>query len=506
MTLEEFLNYPFTSDFKILNKVKDLNNISVDFISILEPPAGTFVRSNEIVLSAAFAIKDNPIALHDFIYSVYQMEASGIVLSFPENDFHILDSMLDEFSSYNFPIMSMDYYHLFQDVVESTLKEIWNRNSAYINTLESLQRALLSYFIHDNSMDDVADLISGMLKTDVIIMEQSHRILGRNETIRNLSPKGILENRTSEIFRLEIKSHGHTVGLIILDENSHTVLLQNEEYVQYLLTPISLWFDKAYSILSLKVKEKEEFIINLSNGNYKSSDEIHSLANGLDFNSTIYYCCFVGDVSVLSSFEDFLQESIIAAAHTLQLEVMNVCHRKRCIIFLECHGASMSPMAAEEFLDYIENRVKDQLPLTNFIWGYDLKATPIEKLSLSYKNSMESLNICMESNGAIKRYCASQSMINKVKTLLSNDAEIMIGAQRVLEPLLHIDSEKSTEYVKTLKQYINSNYNVTVAAQNLSIHRQTMIYRLSKIEDLCHISLDNHEDLLLFEISLLTYT
>lgn len=504
MTLTEFLEFSFTSDFKLINQIDNLDGIQIEYISILEPPAGSFVRKNELILSAAFSIKDDVDALHDFIYSVYSMGASGIVLSFPENDFHILEPLLDEFSSYHFPILSMDYYHLFQDVVESTLRELWNKNNASISVFESLQRSLLSYYIHENTMDDAAELISAMLNTDVIIMDDDHQILARNEAIRKLSPEGILIHRTSELFRLPITSHNLPVGVIILDDTPLTQLLRNEEYVQYLLTPLSLWFEKTYLTISSKVREKETFILQLTNGNYQSVDELYTLAHNVSVHSDINYCCFAGELTYPSSAESFIQDAIIATAQERKLEAMALCKKKRCIIFLECPNHAMTQEDARNFLDDLEQRMEKQLSVTNFLWGYNLKASPLEDLMENYQKSAEALKVCIESGGKLKRYSVTQSMLNRVKTLLSSDAEISVSAQRILAPLIHMDETKSTEYIQTLRQYIQSNYNVTNAAEKLSVHRQTMIYRLTKIEEYCQISLTSHEDLLLLELSLLS--
>ena len=54
--------------------------------------------------------------------------------------------------------------------------------------------------------------------------------------------------------------------------------------------------------------------------------------------------------------------------------------------------------------------------------------------------------------------------------------------------------------LKTLTEFIRTNYNTSQTARNLHIHRQSLLYRLEKIETLTNLSLDRHDDLFILEV------
>ena len=54
---------------------------------------------------------------------------------------------------------------------------------------------------------------------------------------------------------------------------------------------------------------------------------------------------------------------------------------------------------------------------------------------------------------------------------------------RELKIMEREDKEKGTEFYRTLKQYLMSGNNVNLAAKEMYIHRNTMVYRLSKIHE-----------------------
>ena len=51
------------------------------------------------------------------------------------------------------------------------------------------------------------------------------------------------------------------------------------------------------------------------------------------------------------------------------------------------------------------------------------------------------------------------------------------------------DKKNKTNYLETLREYLNCALNTTEAVDRLFIHRNTLYYRLKKIEELCEIDL-----------------
>lgn len=61
----------------------------------------------------------------------------------------------------------------------------------------------------------------------------------------------------------------------------------------------------------------------------------------------------------------------------------------------------------------------------------------------------------------------------------------------VLKPLIDIDNAKSTEYIKTLRVYLNNNCSLVKSAEELFIHRNTMVYRVEKLKELLNTDFED---------------
>ena len=70
-----------------------------------------------------------------------------------------------------------------------------------------------------------------------------------------------------------------------------------------------------------------------------------------------------------------------------------------------------------------------------------------------------------------------------------------------LRKLKETDEENHSEYMKTLRTYLDENLNATRAAEELFIHRSTFLYRLEKIKEILQSDLDDPDEIFYLNFS-----
>lgn len=65
-------------------------------------------------------------------------------------------------------------------------------------------------------------------------------------------------------------------------------------------------------------------------------------------------------------------------------------------------------------------------------------------------------------------------------------------SNQVLGGLIDYDKKHKGELLKTVEVYLNNNCNIIKTSEELSTHRNTIKYRLKKVETICESSLNNH--------------
>lgn len=518
MTLDEFLKLSFTEDFQMLFPVVGLKNIAVQYISILEPPVEQFVRENEIVLSTALSVRENPTDLLQFINEIYDSKAAALVLAFPNNSFSQLEHVLPYFQKLNFPIITMDWNHLFSDVVENTLKEIWRKDNETQSYLESLQRELLNQYLSGADMNNAAEILYKYLACDILILDSNEYLKGTNRNLRSKSLTGNLAACMDQLSRIKITSGDRLYGYLLLDSDTLTVTLNQPAAMQCILTPLTLWFDKEWSITASKMKAKEDFVWKLSHQEFATPQEAISKAEVLSFHTDCQYICMIANVifrtelgsasyslqtensPIIQSASNIIQEQVIQLAQQQGLAVMTTLHKRTLIIYLESSKDQNYMDQPNHYLDLLVANLDRTTPSLFFLWGYDSQSRPIELLYQSYKNSKTALGICIDSQNPTHRSSYQHSIYQKVLFSLHNDWEILAMAQEILLPIIEYDIQKNADFMKTLTAYFQTNYNVSETARILHLHRQSLLYRLNKIEELCGISLQTHNDVFLLEL------
>lgn len=89
-----------------------------------------------------------------------------------------------------------------------------------------------------------------------------------------------------------------------------------------------------------------------------------------------------------------------------------------------------------------------------------------------------------------------------LENLISGLPAEMLCAPEIVA-MYHYDQKHHTQYMATLKSYLDNNMHPVSTAQEMFIHRATLTYRLDKIGKLFHISLDKAYNRLFFRISIL---
>lgn len=514
MKLGKLLKLSIVNDFKILNPAAGMEDIPVEYVRIMEAPGEIFVRSCELAITSGLYVREDSQALHDYIYKLYTLHAAGIVFSLPKNDFSRLNPLLDEFAELGFPILSMDYCHLFGVAVEDITKAIWDEHTQNISSMEAMQHALLSGYLKGKSLYYAADILHQYLKSNILILDSSRHVRAFNQELSHIPESELYTQFSDQTESFKIGSEDHLYGCVLIEKEAFFQNLNTPAARQYLNVPLTLWFDREYTIIAEKMREKEEFVFRLAHDKSASAQELLERAAFLDFPTDCYYCCFAActylpritegiDSSGSRTAAVMIQECVLFTAQQLSRRAITSLKDSELIIFLETRAHTLPNELAESFLDQLENNIKNTVRRVHFLWGYDTVSYSFQNLHTGYEHAAAALNICQTSPVRPSRICFSRSITQQMLSLLVKNQELTATAAAIIHELRDSDQNKGTNYIETLKAYLQCNYNISETSRSLHMHRQSLLYRLEKIEELSGLSLKDHENLFILEVCIM---
>ncbi len=113
---------------------------------------------------------------------------------------------------------------------------------------------------------------------------------------------------------------------------------------------------------------------------------------------------------------------------------------------------------------------------------------PLQSFNHSFKEALiaVTLNQLLNKNGRLQEY----KELGVYYFIFSRDIEsIKDYCLKIVGPLIQHDSVTGSDLFNTLRNVLDSNYNLKSASQNLFLHINTLHYRLKKIEQLLNIDL-----------------
>jgi purine catabolism regulator len=169
------------------------------------------------------------------------------------------------------------------------------------------------------------------------------------------------------------------------------------------------------------------------------------------------------------------------------------------------------PTGQQEDEDYLVARVerlhdtlqRGTLPVLDCSFGIGRVAKTIQNLPQSFREAQRALEIGRQLFGEGQVHAFAQLGVYRLLFHLDGQQELSVFYQEMLGPLLQHDNQhEGNSYIKTLEAFFRYNGNLSEVARTTNFHRNSLIYRLKRIEELLGRSLEDAETRLSLQIAL----
>ena len=132
------------------------------------------------------------------------------------------------------------------------------------------------------------------------------------------------------------------------------------------------------------------------------------------------------------------------------------------------------------------------IPTAPFTWGVSYEFTGLERVPEFYRQALTALEAAEEQGRT------HATMYQTACSLISAELKEVPGLQGYIHPdlrrLEEVDRHGDSQYVHTLFEYLLCGGNYTDTAARLGLHRNSLIYRMSRIQEIISTDLSDHEN------------
>ncbi|MFB5189182.1 PucR family transcriptional regulator [Alicyclobacillus fastidiosus] len=550
LTVRNVMDLEVMNAARVLTDSALLDQRAVKSVSVIEIPVEDFVREHEFVLTTGVGCSENPRLALEFVSDVINCGAAALAIATGRHILEIPDEVVSLAAKHQFPLIEVPWETRFADITSDVLAALNNTRESILKESEEIQGQLLSLILNSSDLADIANFIYDKLTYPILIIDRQGKLIARSNHSESLytewkqsdkfrfHPFHVTSDRdfpasnqqlvhrvgTHRFLKVSIRSSSEVLGYFITSIPRGMPLntffpIEKAYILEHASTAAALTFLRSHMIQSTESRLRTNFIWNLANGEIRSWDVILSQAESFGYNIAESHVCLIAHIENLQrvfhqsvrdvSFDNWvettltqLEECVRDAGEADHYNLLVTYHDDELIIFYGRpeDGGPDTPLNA--LIDILEACISERIEGLLFSWGIGNFHEGADAFQQSYTQARLAIDLGYRKKGRGQRTHYTEVSLNEAFVRLADDPEMQNVTDSVLGRLFEYDRMKSMDLVETLRTYLRNQCNVSQTSRDMNIHRQTLIYRIHKIESLTNRSLVDPDDLFLLDLSL----
>lgn len=531
--LREALQMP---EFRLVRIIAGREGLDrpIRWVHIVDIPEITpWLRGGELLLTTGYGWPREPSIERQTIRALNDLALAGILFETGKFIRRVPKVVCDEADQLGLPILVAPYEVKFIDITEAIHRAIVEKQYAHLNQLEQIHRVLTKATLEADDLQDIADVLSGLLHRSVTIENDQLQMLAHSElnettdqaradTLKlGRTPPSIIQalERRGELRRLKearepikvppipeigmasrvvcpVRTAHDLLGYVWIIEGPESLGVLDIRALEQTAALVAMHMLRQQTVASVESRIRQTFVDALLRNEFGRSASLQERARLVGFNPSDDYV--VGILTISPSAErgrrwapsgqdEFDQRELYARAIRNQLDALSL----------------------PSFMTYLLNQIVFFLPASR---GWSGTRATAERLWEAV-GVMEPSIPLMLTFGDIHRgaggVARSYSEARRLVELANPMTGLFLSHEHPLLELLHSIDRSALEKLqaeltaklggqghdrilrRTLLTYLSAGFNIQATAKVLGVHRNTVRQRLSTIRQSPVLSIDD---------------
>ncbi len=523
---------------------------TITWVKILESPETiSWLAEGELLLTVAFAIKDDEAAQRDLMRNLAAVGSSGLVIK-PERYLpQIPEDMLGQADEYGIPLIRIPADVSYLEIMGPILERIINAQNAELRRSIEIHRQFTDLALNGQGLEAIVQTLGELVESSISLEDANFHLLAshvvpgvtdrhRQQTLAHHGTplnaqlavsamlKEVIEGRKPRKIAPipEAGMTAHRIIAPILAGRENLGFLSIIEHPQHQEQLAMMAIEHAATVIALEmIKQREvseaedrvrgELVDDLLNGTFGDELNVQRRARHLRYDLSVPHLLLVVDVDHFGRFireKRYEEDRVITLKHQLFQVVTGAVRRHNprhlaaahsdSVIILVPQTAAAKETDGEALATRIRKAVAEsELGLTVSV-AIGRRCLKPDDFKPAFIEAQRALDLMV-------RFGKREQVINydrlgvyRLLAQIEDRAGLEAFAGRMLAPLTAYDQARGTPLLKTLEVYLQRHGNLRQSARELHIHLNTLHYRLHRISELIGADLkdaDARLDLLL---------
>lgn len=149
----------------------------------------------------------------------------------------------------------------------------------------------------------------------------------------------------------------------------------------------------------------------------------------------------------------------------------------------------------------VADEIHRQFPQSKVAVGLGQPAKEVGQWRTSYREAVQAMELAVRLQTEAPLYIGDLGVYQLILNL-SDREKLMSFCDQTLGKLVDYDDRQHADLIKTLEAFFSCHGNLSQTAETLIVHRNTLLYRMNRIEDIAKIDLNRSETRLALHLAL----
>lgn len=513
---------------------------NVQFVNISDTPdVIQFLDKNHLLLTTAYPFKDEPREMCELIKQMHAKDCSGLVIKVDRflNKLPLEVKLLAD--DLAFPIIDLPTDHTLGDISRHILNYLNDHEAEQLYYALHIQKEFSDMMIKGYSLAGLVEQLSHFLSRPALLLNHRGETIAQSHDFRLDSMKQA-GREIAEMVKADLPAarKGTTIPVPSKDQQpAATFPVQTKREYDSMLVIVDaltlpyptsqMAIEQAGNVISFTIiKEqaidensrllKNNFFADLIEKRLTAEDEIYSRSNyyGLQTDmETICVACAIdtpkSDYETMHLYDKKVGELHNTIYDQLEDEMINAnmqgalfTKEKYFVMLLQFPAYSETKVdQITTFIKNIQANIQDQNGLS-VSFGASNPIQSLTDIPTAYQEANEAITngYDMKFIGFIHFYKTKE-----IEELLSTIPEKDLKAlyENTLKSLAYPKTKEDIELVKTVETYLDCQCEISETARKLFIHRNTVKYRIEKMEEILDLTFRDPADSLRVRVALM---
>lgn len=513
----------------------------VQFVNISDTPdVINFLAENHLLLTTGYAFKDDPQEFCELIKQMHDLNCSGLVIKINRFFRQLPPEVKLLADDLAFPIIDLPTNHTLGEVSRHILNFLNDHEAEQLYYALHVQKEFSNMLIKGYSLSSLLEQLGHLLSRPALLLNHRGEKIAQSYHFLKKSMKTLEKEILQKIKEdLPAAREGTTFSTPSSDQQSISTfpVHTKRQYPSMLVIFDSLTLpypssqmaiEQAGNVISFTiVKEqaieensrllKNNFFADLIEKKIHSDEEIISRSDYYGLQKGMENVCVVCTIDAQGEVYETLQlyEKKVGELHNSvydQLEDEIIHENLNATLFTKGKYFAMIlqfPKYSEDeintitqFIENVQSNFEGDFTLS---FGVSHSVPSLKEIPTAYYQAVEAIESGYEQKlkGFIKYY-KTRELEELLTSLPRKDLKSLY--ENTLKTLAYPNTKEDQELIKTIQVYLDSQCEISETSRRLFVHRNTVKYRIEKIEELLNCSLRDPSDSLRIRVALIIGT